>query len=44
MFPMITEDERAILKLAGLWWIYVESIKSEQKLKTRKKMRPVLKR
>lgn len=41
---MITKDERAILRLAGILWIYQESIKNEQKAKIRKKVKPVLKR
>ena len=41
---MISEEERTILKLAGLWWIYEGSIKTKQKAKTRKKVKPVLKR
>lgn len=40
----ISKEEIAILRLAGLWWIYVESIKSEQKTKNRRKSKAILKR
>ncbi len=44
MFPMITEDERAILKLAGIYWIYDEIDKNEKKGRFRRKIKGIFKR
>ena len=44
MFPMISEEERAILKLAGYLWIYEESVKNTQKTRIRRKIKSLFKR
>ncbi len=41
---MITKEERTILRLAGILWIYEESIKNDKKLKTKRKIKDIFKR
>jgi hypothetical protein len=41
---MITKDERAILRLAGILWIYEESIKKDKKPKSKRKIKVTSKR